>query len=401
MKKRGYPFWGMMVAAALLLTACYGRKEQPYTEADAYSYTENTEMETVVSLTDTVDTKEPETENMETESLEPSISQEKYAYQTLNEEEKRVYDQIYQTLMGHIRKVTVDTLDTDVLEHAYRAVQADYGGIFWVMGYSYTKYTQGEELISIDFAPNYTRTEEERAGLQEQINEATGQILLGIDSEASDYEKAKYVFDYLASEVEYKTDAPDNQNIISVFLNHETVCQGYASAMQYLLNQLKIQSAVVTGTANGQSHAWNLVKLDGAYYYMDVTWGNSSYTGEDGTFGKFINYNYFAVTSADMAKTHTPDASILLPECDATVDNYYVQEGRYISEWDPDVIGALFREGYEGERKFISVKFDTGELYQQCVDYFIDEQHIMDYCSGLSELQYLVDDDQQILTVKF
>ncbi len=61
------------------------------------------------------------------------------------------------------------------------------------------------------------------------------------------------------------------------FLNKKTVCQGYANATQYLLTLLGIPAVVVTGTAEGDTHAWNLVQLDGAYYFMDTTWGNSSY----------------------------------------------------------------------------------------------------------------------------
>lgn len=115
-------------------------------------------------------------------------------------------------------------------------------------------------------------TDAERMDMQAQIDETVSQILAGIDAQAPDYDKAKYVFDYLASNVAYSTGAPDNQNIISVFVNGETVCQGYAAATQYLLEKLDIPCAVVAGTADGQSHAWNLVKLDGEYYYIDTTW---------------------------------------------------------------------------------------------------------------------------------
>ena len=49
--------------------------------------------------------------------------------------------------------------------------------------------------------------------------------------------------------VEYQMGTEQNQNIISVFLNKKTVCQGYANATQYLLTLLGIPAVVVTGTA--------------------------------------------------------------------------------------------------------------------------------------------------------
>lgn len=420
MKKRGYQYLCAAFAVFFLVAQGCGRYGEPAADTNSYFQTGEAEaaggaeQETTENQTASTEGEklvqdapeaaatslEDETATEEEESL-ASVSRDKYAYQMLSEEEQKVYDQIYHALMGHAEQVTVDTLDKDLLEHAYRSVQADYGGMFWVNGYSYTTYTIGEELISIDFKPTYTMTVEERAGIQERINEAVGQILLGIDLEASDYEKAKYVFDYLASAVAYREDAPDNQNIISVFLNHETVCQGYASAMQYLFNQLGIQSVIVTGTANGEPHAWNVVRLDGAYYHMDATWGNSTYTGSDGDFGRYINYSYFAVTSEEIEKTHEADDTVLLPECNATADNYYVREGRYISEWDPDAVGALLRETYEKENMGISLKFASEELYQRGKTYFIEQQHIADYCSGITELQYMEENEQWILTLKF
>ena len=217
--------------------------------------------------------------------------------------------------------------------------------------------------------------------MQAQIDETVSQILAGIDAQAPDYDKAKYVFDYLASNVAYSTGAPDNQNIISVFVNGETVCQGYAAATQYLLEKLDIPCAVVAGTADGQSHAWNLVKLDGEYYYID--------------------YNYFAVTTEELQKTHQPNDDIIVPVCQAVKDNYYVHENLYFDTWDADSIGNVYRAAYEQGDGFCSVRFADRELYEQAFAYFITKQKIVHYCKGLTSLYYLEDSDQNVLTIKF
>ena len=72
----------------------------------------------------------------------------------------------------------------------------------------------------------------------EEIDAAASRILSGISPDAGDYEKVKYVYDTLIRETDYELGAPDNQNIYSVFVNHVSVCQGYAKATQYLLNRL-------------------------------------------------------------------------------------------------------------------------------------------------------------------
>lgn len=329
------------------------------------------------------------------------VSAGKYVYTTLDGECQRVYDEIYQTMCDHTESVRVSTLDAAVLDEAYKAVTADYGGIFWVSGYVYTQYTKGGELIGLDFAPGYTMTQEERDALQGQIDEKAAEILKGVAADASDYQKVKYVFDYLASNVDYAVEAEDNQNIISVFLHQRTVCQGYASATQYLLEQLGIQSAVVTGEASGLAHAWNLVRMDGEYYYVDTTWGNSTFDSEQRGEERFINYNYFGVTTEEISVTHTPNDYFVLPDCTARADNYYIRENRYFSEWDPDAVGALCKAGYEAGNATVSVKFASRELYQQTEQYFIGEKHIADYCAGITSLYYVEDTSQNVLTFRF
>lgn len=57
----------------------------------------------------------------------PSLSGSKYAYSTLSEDGKLVYDQVYDAIMNRKTDVSVSTLDAAVLEQAYNCVMADYG----------------------------------------------------------------------------------------------------------------------------------------------------------------------------------------------------------------------------------------------------------------------------------
>ena len=83
------------------------------------------------------------------------------------------------------------------------------------------------------------------------------------------------MYDPVVDEVDYDESAPDNQNIYSIFVNRQSVCAGYSKATQYLLEQLGVFRTYVTGkTTEGGNHAWNLVKCNGDYYYVDTTWGD-------------------------------------------------------------------------------------------------------------------------------
>lgn len=330
-----------------------------------------------------------------------SISEEEYVYQTLDEETQCVYDEVLDAILNHEETAAVSTKSKETLDLAYNAVNADYGGLFWISGYMYTQHYRGDDIIGVDFSPTYTMEKEERERLQKQIDEKVDEMLSGISLEDSDYNKVKYVFETLIEQVEYNPKAENNQNIISVFLNGETVCQGYACATQYLLKYLGVQSAIVTGKADGESHAWNLVKMDGEYYYVDTTWGNSRYLNEDKTQEKYVNYNYLGMTSEEISISHQAETAFELPECIAVDNNYYVHEGLYFSTWDPDVIGALYADAWQEGNKRVSVKFSTQELYEKAVDFFIEEEQIADYCDGITTMYYIEDKEQRILTISF
>ena len=146
-----------------------------------------------------------------------SISEDKFAYQQLDDETKQVYDEILHAVLNHMDKIAVSTLNAEVLKSAFIHVSADYGGLFWISGYSYTEYTRSDEVVSIEFAPKYTMDYEQRKEMQQRIDQEVENFLSGISQNDSDYAKAKYVFENLIREVDYDTEAPNSQNIISVF----------------------------------------------------------------------------------------------------------------------------------------------------------------------------------------
>ncbi len=341
------------------------------------------------------------------------ISDEKYAYQTLDDEAQAVYDEIVYAFMNREEERKVSTTDVDVIGLAYQAVRYDYCNFFWVDQLAYVTSSRNDEIVSISITPAYTVTVEEQTALQEQIDGEAARMLAEAPLEGSDYDKALYVYETLIREVDYVIDAENNQNIISAFVNHETICQGYAYATQYLLEQLGIFCTTVTGTANGESHAWNLVLLDGEYYYIDTTWGNANYiylsenegnpgAGEvAGSDYHYLNYDYFGVTTEMLLTTHTPDTEIPLPECTATADNYYIHEGLYVESWDAEFIGGIIREGYESGEQVVRVRFASTEMREQAQQYFMEDGKLFEYCAGLQTAQYLQNTDSAVLVILF
>ncbi len=329
-----------------------------------------------------------------------SVSGDRYAYQQLGPEEQTVYDQIVETVANQAERASVSTESEKVLERAYTAVMADYGEFFWVSGYRYNTYTSGDQVIGMEILPVYTMDQTQREAEQRQVQEEASRWLGEVSPQAGDYEKAKFVYETLIQRVDYALDAVESQNILSVFLYGETVCQGYAEAAAYLLQRLGIQCAVVTGTAQGEPHAWNLVRLDGEYYYMDVTWGNSTYLTEDEQEKKTVDYAYLNLTTEELMETHVADGQISLPQCTATEDNYFRREGLYFSRWDPEAIGNVFGEAWRQDTS-ASVRLSDPGLYQQTLEYFIFDRGIVDFCPEIEDVYYRENSQLQVLTLQF
>lgn len=333
-----------------------------------------------------------------------SISEDKYAYQTLNEEEKQVYDAIVHTIMNRESDVQIATTDVSVMELAYQAVRYDYCEFFWADKLNYVTYTRDNQITAIEISPDYTMSESEQAQIQEQIDQEADRMLADAPVDGSDFDKALYVYETLIREVDYVENSENNQNIISVFLNHETICQGYAYATQYLLERLGIPCTTVTGTARGENHAWNLVRMDGEYYYIDTTWGNSQYTYQDnvdGGYSKFLDYDYFGTTTDSLLVTHTPDPQIPLPECTATKDNYFIHQGLYVDTWDVDRIGEIIGAAYRDGKDSVQIKFSNVELWEQAIQYFVEDSHLFEYCDGIDSVQYMENSESAVMVLLF
>ena len=211
-----------------------------------------------------------------------------FAGDSLSEAEQIWYRDMEQILGGYGTAVELSPeglqagLGEAAMDKIFQCVMCDHPELFYVDGYSYTKYMRGDKITAITFSGTYNVDLETVVEREQEIRAAAEVILAGIGEEAGDYEKVKYVYDTLISNTDYDMNISDHQNIYSVFVHHLSVCQGYAKATQYLLNRLGVECALVQGTVQtGEGHAWNLVKVDGDYYYVDTTWGDVSYRMED------------------------------------------------------------------------------------------------------------------------
>lgn len=112
----------------------------------------------------------------------------------------------------------------------------------------------------------------------------------------TEIEKAKALHDWICRKVYYDKNfigESDNHNDYSVFLNDNTVCEGYARAYTLLLQAIDIEAYYVCGS-DADKHAWNIVKIGDSYYHVDCCWDDDT---TDRT-GKVFDYDNFFVSDS-------------------------------------------------------------------------------------------------------
>ena len=344
----------------------------------------------------------------EMEISREQVRPEDYAYSQLSEEEQSLYLELFSILISYREDVKLTSMDPEQVDRVYQTIMMDHPELFYLDGYTITTHTIEDKTAFYTFTGQYNRTMEEKAKSEEQIKVKTGRILAEIDAEASDYEKVKYVYDHIVLNTVYDEESDDNQNIISVFLNNASVCQGYAYATQYLLKELGIPCTTVTGMAVNRdgsevTHAWNLVRLDGLYYYVDTTWGDPIIkNGTDNSEildDEYINYDYLNLTTERMSRDHRVESPVTLPECVSEEHYYYRVEDLLYETYDRDRIREKVKEAKEAGAEKLVMKFPDETVFQKHIDQLFEGQEIFGITPELRSVSYTADQESCLLII--
>lgn len=300
-----------------------------------------------------------------------------WAYCFLSDEQKANYGAVYTALRDGFATEETVTLersgekrrglavrlpnpasDAKEIQRLYLAVTQDHPAFFYLDNdYGYSGVGSRYDTLIL----SYMMSADERAAARERLYQKREEYLSRIQPTMTDFEKELVLHDALLTQCQYHHEAAaETQSerfstaftVYGALVEGRAVCEGYARALQYLLNDAGVQATVVAGyDRQGTPHMWNAVALGGKLYYVDPTWDDT----EQG-----IEYTYFNVNSRDMTASHCEGSETIgVFSTTETEYNYYRMTGSYFEVADQKQIALHVASALTAGEKTVHLRFSA------------------------------------------
>lgn len=301
-----------------------------------------------------------------------------YYYDRLHGTDKELYCLLYNGIVQMDENIPIpEYIDYDIVNRIFRYMMYDHPEIFWISGYQMVEIKNQMILY-----PEFSISPQNIDYYNEKCKKFVSGAEQAVGKEQDAYKIALLLYEFMIKNIHYVHSA-DDQNMISAVLTRRAVCTGFVKTYQYLLNQYGIESVAVTGfTREGIAHMWNLVKIDGRYYYTDVTYGQVNSTDTE------TNYDLFNVTTEEIEKIYEFEAGQILEPCISEEANFFVKNGSVYEKMDKGKLKSQFAKGLP-----VTIKCSSEELYQEMIRYLIKEKHIYDYLPEQQDINYRTNDE--------
>ncbi len=388
-------------AAAVLLaamTACSGCKisfdDSGFTikksdDSDDYAYTDYTIIECDISETDQINSDDS---GVNLFSPDDTIDTELF------------YETLYNHLNSHETQCRFTGLSDDQQDEIYSMTSdylSEHTEFFWYDKTVQSCYMNPGGILDLTFN---IREEFKNVDLDETIKkfeDKVDSIIKNVDPMWSTYEKVKYIHDYLSDNTYYEKKALEDEtlkNTVSTpyecLVNGRAICNSYASSFKLLAERLGVESGVVTGETDNDGHAWNYVKINDEYYWLDVTWDDNDITNTD--------YYYFLLNDELFLQGRIPDNNgQFVPECKSMKENYYVKNNLYFEKYSFDEIEKVINE--HSNDSSVSFMFSSGEELEKCSGDLFDASNISNVScfSNGCNISYVKNEELNILKINF
>lgn len=162
------------------------------------------------------------------------------------------------------------------LEKLYTGEQKLYDSYQQAAVSAYIKYDQGNYYVAYEMNVEYSNFRQgDMSDYQYDTAMAKATQLSYDFNYGSTRDKVERTYDWLCDNLEYD-DTMSKGSIYDALIMGDTVCTGYATGFQVIMEAMGIESYLCIGKVDGAYHSWNAVNIDGKYYFVDATYGDTS-----------------------------------------------------------------------------------------------------------------------------
>ena len=370
----------LSVCAALMLLSACKVIILPYDRGEGKQTTVEHRFTTSAPVTTTERATEPPAETtaapnealLWAERLIPAFEK-RFFLNRLAEEELALFCVIYEAAAAFEESaqfpepVTIDKLTEMMLLLNYECPE-----LIQISG-NYTYFTDAEGLcvsVSFDYIMDefhYTAAVEEIGALFERWR----QELSGL----TDYEKEKFVYEYLIETCRYDEYAAHAGSCYGALVEGVARCEGYSKSFMWAMWALDIPCMTVTGeAANGEEflysrHSWNIVQIDGVYCYLDATYDDVEQGGEQFP----ISYGFFNVDQNSVEQSRETDAlypRLGVPDCVSMDNSFHVKNHTYLRRGGQaaEMLSELLCRAVTSGEDRVYLKTETDEQFSELIN---------------------------------
>ncbi len=201
--------------------------------------------------------------------------------ETLTPAEKGVYDALRLAASDGKPTASVRAIpDPEMIKKVFACFSNDHPEIF-DLGSTFGVSVQ---LLRVVLKLSYIYDRITLAKIKAYLREYSKNVVK--ESPATDIEKEFKTMDMLVREVNYAINNRTNQNAAAALYFKSAQCSGISRAFKYTMDILGVWCIVVEGevfdpkSGRREPHSWNMVRIDGRYYYADITMMLGANTGK-------------------------------------------------------------------------------------------------------------------------
>ena len=243
---------------------------------------------------------------------------EPYYYSHMNKQQQAVYHAMKTGIQSLAPSFPCPRMEGKELTDVFLKLRLDCPEIFFVSGFHFRYYP---DSANVELSPEYLFDKNKIKDHQKAMKARVEKLVRPAVTMA-ELEKEQYVHDFICQNVRYdKLKKSYSHEILGPLGQGVGVCEGIAKTVKILCDQLGIWCIVVISEANPEKnikyrHAWNIVKIGGAYYHLDATFDNTlSHMGP-------VRYDYFNLDDGKVFRDHEP-VIWKVPACTVSDGFYY------------------------------------------------------------------------------